>query len=186
MTTGSRDQEHPTDALVVRRATVADAARIAAFGARTFEEAFGAENTPEDMAAYMSKAFDVGAIAAELGDSRVTCLVGEIDGRLAAYAMVRTGAAPPSVDNHAPLELARFYVDRPFHGSGVARAMMEACDAEARRRGARTLWLGVFEKNPRAIRFYEKCGFRDVGSQIFVLGSDPQKDRVMARPIPAQ
>jgi ribosomal protein S18 acetylase RimI-like enzyme len=99
--------------------------------------------------------------------------------------MVHAVPAPPAVTGPAPLELVRFYVDRPWHGSGVARAMMSACDDEARRRGARTLWLGVWEHNPRAIRFYEKCGFVDVGSHKFVLGDDEQTDRLMARPIPA-
>ena len=185
MATSSRSPDRQLDSLVVRTASVADAAAIAEFGARTFDESFGRDNRAEDMAAYLTKAFDVSAVEAELSDSRVTYFVGEVGGRLAAYAMVRTGSAPASVTGQSPLELVRFYVDQPFHGSGIARAMMDACDAEARRRGARTLWLGVWERNPRAIRFYEKCGFRDVGSHGFVLGTDEQTDRLMARPIHA-
>jgi ribosomal protein S18 acetylase RimI-like enzyme len=61
--------------------------------------------------------------------------------------------------------------------------MTEALE-QARRRGAAVLWLGVWERNPRAIRFYEKCGFADAGSQTFVLGSDPQTDRIMWRSVP--
>jgi ribosomal protein S18 acetylase RimI-like enzyme len=174
------------EALVVRRAEAADAAMLARLGARTFLESFGAENTPENMAAYLAKAFDVGVITRELADPRVTYLVGEIGNSAASYAMVREVDAPPSVNGPSPLELVRFYVDRPWHGMGVARMMMDACDDEARRRGARTLWLGVWERNPRAIRFYEKCGFRDVGSHEFVLGDDVQTDRVMERAIPAR
>lgn len=185
MSTSSRNPDETLDALAVRAATVADASAIAAFGARTFAESFGRDNTPEDMTAYLSKAFDVRAVAGELADPRVTYLVGVVDGSLASYAMVREGPAPVAVGGLSPVELVRFYVDRPWHGSGVARAMMAACEAEAHRRGARTLWLGVWEKNPRAIRFYEKCGFRDVGSHVFVLGSDAQTDRLMARPIHA-
>jgi ribosomal protein S18 acetylase RimI-like enzyme len=78
------------------------------------------------------------------------------------------------------LELSRFYVDRPWHGRGVAQALMTATVREAARRGGETLWLGVWERNPRGIAFYRKCGFADVGTQTFVLGSDPQNDRVMA------
>jgi ribosomal protein S18 acetylase RimI-like enzyme len=84
------------------------------------------------------------------------------------------------------VEIVRFYVDRAWRGTGLAAALMDAAAEEARGRGARSLWLGVWERNPRAIRFYEKCGFRDVGSQDFVLGSDVQRDRVMARHLEAR
>jgi diamine N-acetyltransferase len=57
---------------------------------------------------------------------------------------------------------------------------MQAVHDAARSRGARTLWLGVWEHNPRAISFYVKCGFRDIGSQDFWVGADRQTDRVMA------
>jgi GNAT superfamily N-acetyltransferase len=169
----------------MRRANAADAELLARLGERTFRESFGSENTPQNMSLYLAKAFNLAAIASEISDPNVTYLVGEIDERPAAYAMVRIVEPPPSVTGPSPLELVRFYVDRPWHGAGVAWALMQACDDEARRRGARTLWLGVWERNPRAIRFYEKCGFRDVGSQTFVLGDDAQTDRVMARPITA-
>jgi GNAT superfamily N-acetyltransferase len=170
--------------LRTRRAALADAEMLARLGARTFRETFGSQNTPENMASYLAKAFDVPVVARELADPNVTYIVGEIEDHPAAYAMVRIVPAPPSVTGPLPLELVRFYVDRPWHGAGMASALMQACDDEAHRRGARTLWLGVWEKNPRAIRFYEKCGFRDVGSQTFMVGDDPQTDRVMSRPIP--
>ena len=57
---------------------------------------------------------------------------------------------------------------------------MTACADEARQRGGRTLWLGVWEPNPRAIRFYTKWGYEDVGGQTFMLGDDPQQDRVLS------
>ena len=60
---------------------------------------------------------------------------------------------------------------------------MTACVYEARRRGAQTIWLGVFERNAKARRFYEKMGFREVGAQTFTLGTDAQNDRIVARSI---
>jgi diamine N-acetyltransferase len=171
--------------LSVRRASVTDAEMLARLGARTFRETFGGQNTPENMASYLAKAFNAAVVAREIADPNVTYLVGEIDDCPAAYAMVRSVPAPALVTGPSPLELVRFYVDRQWQGAGIARTLMRACDDEGRRRGARTLWLGVWEKNPRAIRFYEKCGFRDLGSQPFVLGDDVQTDRVMARSIPA-
>ena len=82
-----------------------------------------------------------------------------------------------------PIELQRFYVDRPAHGTGVAQALMGAARQAAREFGGEHLWLGVWERNPRAIAFYTKAGFRDVGSTVFQVGPDRQTDRVLVAPL---
>ena len=90
-----------------------------------------------------------------------------------------TDHIPDCVTGPEPIELWRFYVDRPWHGRGIAQALMERVKAAARERGAKTLWLGVWERNDRARAFYAKCGFADAGEHIFLFGTDPQTDRVM-------
>lgn len=178
--------------VTVRPATPDDAERLSAFARRTFDETFAADNTPADMAAYLDSAFTPALQAAELHDPRAAILVAEAaadaedDGApaIAGYAhLVFGGDAPAGVAGPAPAELKRFYVDRTFHGRGAAAHLMDAAIATALARGARTLWLGVWERNARAIAFYERRGFADVGAQRFVLGSDVQTDRVMARAI---
>jgi hypothetical protein len=104
---------------------------------------------------------------------------------------VRAAPIPASAASEArtpgrAVELARFYVDSPFHGQGVARKLMDAVVAEATRGEAATLWLGVWERNARAIGFYTKSGFRDVGSHPFQLGGDLQRDRLMVRDLAPQ
>ena len=165
----------------IRMGVPADAAALAGLAARTFEDAFAAHNRPEDMAEHLARSYGVVRQSAELADPAITTLFAELDGRLAGYAQVRQGPAPTCVTGPAPIELWRFYVDRPWHGRGVAQALMTAAVAEAAHRGAATLWLGVWEQNDRAIAFYRKCGFLDVGSQSFILGSDGQTDRLMMR-----
>lgn len=174
---------------MVRTATVADADMLATLGARTFRETFAPDNRAEDMAAYMAHAYGAEQQRRELMSAGATFLVVEVRDVPAAYAYVRSAAIPSAANPHARaadggVELARFYVDSPFHGRGVAKTLMEAVIAEAARRGAATLWLGVWERNARAIRFYTKSGFRDVGSHPFQLGSDLQRDRIMARDVP--
>ena len=93
------------------------------------------------------------------------------------------GKYPEPVRGPAPLELKRLYVVRAWHGRGVAHALMEAAIAAARARGAQTLWLGVWEHNPRAFAFYSKYGFTRVGEHVFQLGSDSQTDWVLERAI---
>ncbi len=177
----------PTDThqadFAIRRARPADAARLAELGARTFYDAFAAENTAENMALYLARAYGPAQQAVEIANPAMSTIVAESEGRLAGFAQLREGPAPEAVRGGAPVELLRFYVDRPWHGLGLARDLLRAIDAEAARRGAATIWLAVWERNERAKAFYGKCGFVDVGSKVFLLGNDQQCDRVMARSV---
>lgn len=165
--------------MTIRRATAEDAAALAELARRTFHDTFASNNDPVDMALHLARAYGVAQQGAELHDPDITTLLVEEDGAAVAYAQVRGYHAPECVTGPAPVELWRFYVDRGWHGRGVAAALMEHVKAEARQRGARTLWLGVWEHNARARAFYVKCGFVDVGEHIFLFGTDPQTDRVM-------
>jgi GNAT superfamily N-acetyltransferase len=167
----------------IRLASVDDQAALSDFGARTFADTFAADNTPEDMAAYIAASFGVAQQRAELGDPNVWTLLAEADGVLAAYAQLRRGPAPPCVTGPGPMELVRFYVDKSWHGKGLAPTLMEAAIDRAAASGARTLWLGVWERNARAQRFYAKHGFADAGSHDFIVGTDRQTDRIMVRPL---
>ncbi len=165
--------------LEIRRGESADAAALAAFGAHTFLDTFGAANDPAHIDAYIDEAFGVAQQAAELADPATTILLATIDGTLVAYAQLRRGAAPDCVAHADTIELQRFYLDRVAHGSGIASTLMQAVRSTAATLGARTIWLGVWERNPRAIAFYAKSGYVDVGSKTFDVGPDRQVDRVM-------
>ena len=164
----------------IRQASVRDAAAVAALAERTFRDTFADQNTPEDMDEHCRKAYSSDIQQAELANPDMVTLVCEAPGgTLIAYAQLRSGA-PEQVTGRSPLELWRFYVDRAHHGQGVAQQLMASAIATAAARGARTLWLGVWERNSRAQAFYRKVGFVDVGAHTFVVGSDPQTDRLMA------
>ena len=169
--------------VAVRRASIEDAALLAELGARTFIEAYAADNTPDDMATYVASSFTPERLAEQLVDPAYGYLVAEMSGRPVGYALLRTGDVPACVDGPMPVELARFYVESAWQGLGVAQVLMAAGLVEVERMGGRTLWLGVWERNARAIRFYEKQGLISVGTQTFRLGHDIQVDHVMARPI---
>jgi len=167
--------------LTIRLARPEDAATVGAFGERSFRETFGPDNRPDDMDAYCAATYALERQRAELvAPDRIT-LLAEAAGVLAGYAQLREGPAPACVTGSDPIELLRFYVDSRWHGRGIASALMEQTLIQARRRGRRTLFLAVWERNPRAIAFYRKQGFRDVGAQSFQLGRDVQTDRVMVR-----
>lgn len=167
--------------LIVRRGKADDAELLAQLGARTFSETFAADNTREDMAAYLSAAFSREQQAAELADPRATFHIAEANGVAVGYAMVRSGNAPDGVTDDNPIELVRLYVSRESLGSGVGAALMHACIREAKQSGYETLWLGVWEHNHRARAFYRKWNFHEVGTHVFQLGADPQTDVLMQR-----
>jgi diamine N-acetyltransferase len=172
-----------TDAFLIRRAEPSDAAALAALGARTFADTFGADNDPEDMRAYLAGAYGEPQQLAELANPDVITLVGEQRRVLVAFSQVRRAPAPGCVTLASPVEIWRFYVDRAWHGRGVATTLMDEALNAACELGGASVWLSVWEKNPRAIAFYTKSGFSTVGSKVFIVGRDHQRDCVMARQI---
>ena len=169
------------DPIIVRIATTADAALLAHLGATTFGDTFSAENTPADMAMYLAEAFGDRVQFAELADPRHLVLFAERAGEPIGYAVLRAGVAREGVRGFNPIEIARLYAVQRYIGAGIGATLMQQCLQESATRGHDTIWLGVWEHNARAIAFYRRWGFADVGSQTFMLGRDRQTDRVMMR-----
>lgn len=165
----------------IRRANLEDAGLLAELGARTFSETFAADNSPEDLAAYLAASFNPARQTAELNDSASTFFIAEVGGLAAGYAQLHAGEPAEGVEGPQPVELVRLYVSREWLGRGVGEALMRACVDGARRAGHGTMWLGVWERNGRAQAFYRKWNFRAVGEHVFQLGSDPQRDILMER-----
>ena len=170
-------------AVTVRRANPDDANLLAELGARTFLETFAADNTVEDMDAYIASNFNVAQQAAELAQPASTFLIAEVSGVGAGYAKLNKGRPAEGIVGTNPIELVRLYVDRKWFGRGVGEALMRRCLEEAGRAGFKTIWLGVWEQNLRAQAFYRKWDFRAVGKHVFQLGEDAQTDILMEREI---
>ena len=172
----------------VRAAAVADAVPLSRLAASTFRETFERDNTPEDMERYLAEAFSPGLQAAEIDDPLGVMLLAECvgesgDAEMVGYAHLLSGPVPQAVTGPTPLELKRLYVVRAWHGRRVAQALMDAALIAARRRGAQTMWLGVWERNARALAFYTRYGFTRVGEHTFMLGDDAQTDWLFSRPL---
>ena len=172
--------------IFIRAGAETDAGVLAAFAARTFEETFGSQNRPEDLQAHLKKAFGITQQARELSNPNMATLLAYDDDRLIAFAQVLRQEPPAGIHIDQPIELHRFYVDRAAHGKGVAQRLMRAVHAAAHSFGGLNLWLGVWERNPRAISFYRKVGFSDCGSHDFFVGADRQTDRVLVAPVRAE
>ncbi|HSL28908.1 MAG TPA: GNAT family N-acetyltransferase [Anaerolineales bacterium] len=163
----------------IRYATLADAHILAELGAKTFQDTFSTDNTPENMDAYLKASFSPEIQLRELSEPDVIFLIAESEGIPVAYAQLLMKSMDESIKGARPLEVRRIYASQEYRGKGVGKALMRAIIEEARQRGCDCVWLGVWEKNQRAIDFYKKWGFRVVGSHTFALGEDPQNDFVM-------
>jgi ribosomal protein S18 acetylase RimI-like enzyme len=169
--------------VTTRRADPGDATLLAELGASTFADTFAADNTPADIEAYLAESFGEAIQRAELEDPDVTVLFAEARGEVVGYVMLREGPAPQVVRGFDLLEIARLYVRGDAKGKGVGKVLMQRAIHEAASRGKEALWLGVWERNTRAIEFYRRWEFFEAGSQPFKLGDDQQNDLVMVRRI---
>jgi GNAT superfamily N-acetyltransferase len=167
--------------IFLRRAVPEDSAALAALAERTFTDAFGAQNRPEDLAGHVERSYGEVIQRREIEDPSWTTFVATNGSALVAYFQLVEGAAPVEVAGASPIEIRRFYVDAPWHGKGLAQRLMATALELAAAAGNGVVWLGVWEENPRGIAFYRKCGFEPVGHHTFVVGSDPQRDVLMAR-----
>lgn len=167
----------------IRVAEPSDAGKLAALAEQAFRDTFGGVNAIEDMDLYCQASYGESIQAAEILNTEMATLVCEESGHLIAFAQLRWGKAPDCVLASRPGEIQRLYVLNAWHGKGIAQDLMMACLVQMERRGSDVVWLGVWERNPRAILFYKKQMFAEIGNHIFTLGTDPQRDIIMARPI---
>ncbi len=169
--------------IIIRRANPGDAELLAHLGRQTFADSFGDVNTPENMAAYLAASFSLEKQAAELAEPGTTFLIARIGEEVVGYTRLQAGPAEACVQGPRPIELVRIYAVKTWIGRGGGTALMRASLEEAARQGYQTIWLGVWEHNPRAIAFYEKWGFKKVGTHSFQLGDERQIDWIMERAV---
>ncbi len=167
----------------IRFAALADAQTLADIGAASFFDAFASDqrNKPEDMRVYMNENFTAEATRMDLTDKDVTIFIAEIEDKVVGYAKLQINSAEKCVQAKNPIELCRLYALQEFIGKGIGAKLMNACLDFAREENSDFIWLGVWEFNFRAQKFYAKFGFEKCGEHIFQLGSDPQIDWVLQK-----
>jgi len=159
-------------------ASPADAATLAAIGARTFVETFGHLYAPADLEAFVAADHSPEAAAALLAAPGTAALFVEAAGETAGYAVIapnRLPHVPPDLPAH---ELKRLYLLAPLHGRGLADALIAWAEERARCFGAEALTLSVFSENHRAMRFYTRHGFAHLGDYHFMVGAQADLEHV--------
>lgn len=164
----------------IRQADLNDVESLARLAESTFRDAFAPESDPADIDLHCARNFNADIQRREIRDPDCVTIVASLDGELIAFAQVRLNSPKQCVSAECPSELHRLYVSKKWHGRGIAHRVMSEVLAAAARRGSDCIWLGVWERNPKAIAFYRKYGFTVVGNHVFQVGADPQRDLVMA------
>lgn len=161
-------------AITYRDAEGRDAAELAAFAERTFTETFGHLYPPEDLASYVEAKYRAHVMRGELADPVSRYRLALRDGAIVGYC--KMGVVDMAVDATDALELHRLYVDCDVKGAGVAKTLMDEALAWARGKGARVMFLSVWENNARAQAFYRRYGFEHVGEHKFMVGRVADRD----------
>ncbi|MEO8147066.1 MAG: GNAT family N-acetyltransferase [Bacteroidia bacterium] len=170
----------PTD-INIQPAVLSDINRLKEISEKTFYETFAAQNTKENMEKYISATFNLNQVSAELNDSQNKFFLALLNNQLAGYVKLHTGQPPEHLKNKKTIEIERIYVSKKYHNMKVGASLMSHSIQYAAANKFDIIWLGVWEYNPRAIKFYERWDFEKFGTHIFILGDDPQTDVLMLK-----
>ncbi len=164
----------------ISRANASDAVEIHQLAIKTFVDTFGMQNRKEDMDKYVAGEMSLEKLTDELKNEANYFFIVHYNGKLVGYSKMRVNSEPDIVAIH-PIELERIYVLEQYQGLKAGAALMEYCLDFARANNHDVLWLGVWELNHKAVKFYKSRGFELCGSHPFLLGDDMQTDVLMRK-----
>jgi diamine N-acetyltransferase len=167
----------------VRKAGINDALLISALGAKSFIEAFSDFFTSEDIGLYVAEKFSLENIKDEVSDQQSCFYLGYYSGKPAGYAKLINSALPHMIKDQKAIEMQRLYVLKEYYDKKIGKELMMNCLDYAFGKKFNSMWLGVWQKNDRAIEFYKKWGFEVFGTRNFKLGSIYNDDYLMVKKI---
>ncbi|CAL2108729.1 Spermidine/spermine N(1)-acetyltransferase [Tenacibaculum sp. 190524A02b] len=163
----------------IRKVRTEDLEKLKEIGKQTFFETFSSQNSEENMEKYLENEFSIQKLHKELTNQNTEFYFVESEGKVIGYLKVNIGDAQTEMKEENSLEIERIYVLKEFHGKQVGQALFEKAIELAKIKKVNYVWLGVWEKNQRAIRFYEKNNFVTFDKHIFKLGNEEQMDIMM-------
>ncbi|WP_282142529.1 GNAT family N-acetyltransferase [Cytobacillus oceanisediminis] len=165
----------------MKKCTLEDLSRLQEISYETFNETFKEQNSPENMEAYLEKAFNLKQLETELSQRSSQFYFVEIEGETAGYLKVNTDEAQTEEMGDEALEIERIYIRSPFQKQGLGKYLFNKALEVAMEQNKKKIWLGVWEKNEKAIAFYKKMGFVQTGAHSFYMGDEEQTDFIMAK-----
>ena len=163
----------------IKKASLADLQELQLIGKQTFQETFAEVNSEENIKKYLADSFNDRKITDEIENPNSEFYIAIIDNQTIGYLKVNFGTAQTELKDPKGMELERIYVLRKYHGEKVGQLLFEKALQIATNKKVEYLWLGVWEKNIKAKKFYLKNGFIEFDKHIFRLGNDEQTDIMM-------
>ncbi|MBL4642400.1 MAG: GNAT family N-acetyltransferase [Flavobacteriaceae bacterium] len=163
----------------IRKVVHTDLHELQKIGKDTFNETFAADNLISDMEKYLEESFSFQKLQTELNNPNSAFYFAVDEHKVVGYLKVNIGDA--QTENILPnsFEIERIYVRSAYHGQKIGKLLFNKAKRLAEEKNINKIWLGVWEENFNAIKFYENNGFIVFGSHNFVLGKDIQTDVMM-------
>jgi ribosomal protein S18 acetylase RimI-like enzyme len=163
----------------IKKASLSDLEVLQIISIQTFSETFAEVNTPENIENYNRESFNLEQLTSELNNPNSQFFIAYSDSEPIGYLKINFGNAQTEVLNDQALEIHRIYVSQAFHGKKVGQLLLDKAIEIAQQTSAEYIWLGVWEENHRALRFYTKNGFVAFDKHVFILGDEEQTDLLM-------
>jgi diamine N-acetyltransferase len=165
----------------ILKVSLVDLHQVRSLSIKTFTEAFEKDNTAENLFIFLDKHFNTEKLTRELNNPESFWFVVVVADEMVGYLKLNVGSTQTEYQSETDIEIERIYVLQAFVGKGLGAALMQVGLDFAKTAGKSAIWLGVWEHNVKAIRFYEKHGFEVFDKHIFWVGDDPQQDLILRR-----
>ncbi len=167
--------------ITIKKCTLEDLPNLQEISYETFDETFKHQNSPENMKAYLERAFDSKQLEKELLTTASQFFFVYVNNELAGYLKVNTQDAQSEEMGDESLEVERIYIKGKFQKHGLGKYLLHKALEIAEENKKKKIWLGVWEKNENAIAFYKKMGFVQTGAHSFYMGDEKQVDVIMVK-----
>lgn len=165
----------------VQPVQISEADTLSAISKKCFYDTFHKQNSEKNMTIFLEENFTADKLAAEILLDGNFFYFAKIKDEIVGYIKLSSLENPPQLGKIEGLEIARIYVVSDKIGLGVGKSMMEFALSLAKQLDKRVVWLGVWEQNHHAIRFYQGYGFEKIGEHVFMVGNDAQTDWLMSK-----
>ncbi len=163
------------------RAQTEHAKPLSEFSSGAFQDAYAFANTQEDMEQYITEHFTVAEIRKEIATLNTYLFIALLENKIVGYVKLGTATSPEQLNGKPAIEIERLYVDKTLQSQNIGATLMKHSISFSKELGKKIIWLGVWKKNARAVKFYEREGFKKFGETIFTLGRDLQEDFLMKK-----
>ncbi|MEK4031247.1 GNAT family N-acetyltransferase [Pseudobacillus sp. FSL P4-0506] len=165
----------------IKKCNLEDSRKLQEISYETFDETFKHQNSPENMNAYLERAFKLEQLEKELSNISSQFFFVYFNDEIAGYLKVNTNDAQSEEMGDESLEIERIYIKKKFQKQGIGKYLLNKAIEIAMEHNKKKIWLGVWEKNENAIAFYKQMGFIQTGSHSFYMGDEEQIDFIMTK-----